>query len=103
MKVGSSYIDVGSRKRLVSGGEIPGKQSREAHGWAQAILLSYQLPGDLESQATRRSHALGTSGTHVSSLLTLRATCKSKVLGPYRTGSWASKRASGLLSCPMAV
>lgn len=99
-KVGSSYTAVGSRQQLVSGGEIPGKQSREAYEWAQPILLSYQLPGDAESQATRRLHVLGISGTHVSSLVTLRATCKTKVLGPYRTGSWASKRASGLLSCP---
>lgn len=84
-------------------GEIPGKQSREAHEWAQPILLLYRLLGDAESQATRRLQVLGTSGTHVSPPLTLRATCKTKVLGPYRTGSWVSKRGSSLLSRPMAV
>lgn len=70
----------------MSGGEIPGKQSREAHEWVQSILLSYQLPGDAESQATR-SHVLGTSGTHVSSLLTLKATCKTKALTEQEAGS----------------
>lgn len=48
VRVGSSYTALGSRKWSMGGGEIPRKQSREAHEWPQTIL-SYQLPGDTES------------------------------------------------------